>query len=597
MIRIAFLIGLTVCGSTIARATLPVPATSLQRHGNKASPFDGLRWEGDTPRVLVGETWYVPLEIDSADVDDVLAFCETTWPGQMKKRFGEDLVEALLKMGHDPGPTVDLRLEPAGGGDEVTLEGVSMTREKRQRIRDGSSGRSREERAPAGPAVVSRAEARKDLEEFQERLEDQFAYLELSGIDLDGELRDLEKELPAQVDVTDLAEELNELLMRFGDGHASVSAPDGRRPTSYLPFLMDSAAGGVVAFQSNRSALMDPDRPFVRSIDGRPLEDWLEAVRPGIVAGSLQLVRHRSLRALRDINPARMHLGLEWNAPVRLELSDAPSQEPGTDGGNVKVHFLALAGRRPLYGDWPQTRSRLIEGSEDSGATNGIGYLRLPEMDDDLVGELRRWMSTFKGADALIVDVRGNGGGRRGLLLALAGYLVDEPVVGNVAAYRTSKRFDRDHLGGSRYMYRAGDDHWTKAQSKAIARFAATFEPEWSLPEGFSEWHYLVLDKTGGARRVPFRRAGRRSLGSRLLQRDGHLPRRTRGARERHSPRSSERWRECSFPRIRTAAYGNQGPLCFDGVVSAQRAALRRPRGRSRRRSRAGPARPRAGWR
>ena len=32
---------------------------------------------------------------------------------------------------------------------------------------------------------------------------------------------------------------------------------------------------------------------------------------------------------------------------------------------------------------------------------------------------------------------------------------------------------------------------------RAIDVAARRFEPEWTLPDGFSEWHYLVLDRTG----------------------------------------------------------------------------------------------------
>ena len=55
-----------------------------------------------------------------------------------------------------------------------------------------------------------------------------------------------------------------------------------------------------------------------------------------------------------------------------------------------------------------------------------------------------------------IGDVRGNGGGTREPLRALGGYLIGpkEPaVVGNIAQYRLSPRFDEDHLE-ARYMQR-----------------------------------------------------------------------------------------------------------------------------------------------
>jgi C-terminal processing protease CtpA/Prc len=97
------------------------------------------------------------------------------------------------------------------------------------------------------------------------------------------------------------------------------------------------------------------------------------------------------------------------------------------------------------------------------------------------------------------VDVRGNGGGSREALLVLAGYLIgpEEPaLVGNVCAFRLAAGFDDDHLE-SRYAYPADSPDWSDRQRAAIDALLPSFEPEWALPEGFSAWHLMVLDRTG----------------------------------------------------------------------------------------------------
>ena len=48
-------------------------------------------------------------------------------------------------------------------------------------------------------------------------------------------------------------------------------------------------------------------------------------------------------------------------------------------------------------------------------------------------------------------------------------------------------------------MYRQDDKRWTDAQRDSVDAFAEGFVPEWDEEEGFSEWHYLVLDRTGHA--------------------------------------------------------------------------------------------------
>ncbi len=46
----------------------------------------------------------------------------------------------------------------------------------------------------------------------------------------------------------------------------------------------------------------------------------------------------------------------------------------------------------------------------------------------------------------------------------------------------------------ARYLYPVSSGHWSAVERDAIAGFADSFVPEWSLPHGeFSEWHYFVI--------------------------------------------------------------------------------------------------------
>ena len=150
-----------------------------------------------------------------------------------------------------------------------------------------------------------------------------------------------------------------------------------------------------------------------------------------------------------------------------------------------------MSADRPIYGDWPRRESGIID--------ENIGYLRIEKMDDRLIPHIETSMDNFRDTDGLIIDVRGNGGGTRLPLIVLAGYLLspdEEPWIGNVARYRLSDRFGRSHLN-ARYMYRADDPRWSDTQRAVIKALADTFKPEWDHAEGFSDWHYLVLDRTG----------------------------------------------------------------------------------------------------
>ena len=454
----------------------------------KSSPFDGLRWSGDQPEVQVAGTWYKPVAIDGIGVDEILAIADTWSPGR-EKRFAEDLVPILVRLKWKGDEKVDLDLRSLKDGSAVRLEGVEMTRAKRQALwASRNASESSGVRQPTPPARISVKAARADIEAFGAGLKDQFAYLGLGEVDLDRELAQIRDGLTGdQADILELRLELHRLLMRFGDGHAQIRSnlPLGQPGDKYMPFLLIESSAGVVAVLPDRSALVEPDAPVVRAVDGKTMDEWVELARPYVANGSPQLVRRRALGDMRRIDWLRRVLGAETGAPLKVTFSSV-------DGSETVERELELSSRRPTYGPWPRSRSTILDGD--------IGYLRIVQMDGD-VDELREAMEEFVDTKGLIVDVRGNGGGTRELLLALGGYLIGpkEPaVVGNIAQYRLSRRFDEDHLE-ARYMHRVGWDGWNDRQRKAIEAAAAAFKPEWQPVGEFSAWHYLVLDRSGHA--------------------------------------------------------------------------------------------------
>lgn len=70
---------------------------------------------------------------------------------------------------------------------------------------------------------------------------------------------------------------------------------------------------------------------------------------------------------------------------------------------------------RPIYGTWPRHNSSILD--------ENIGYLRIERMDGRLLPHIRASMEAFRNTQGLIIDLRGNGGGSRELLIAIAGYL------------------------------------------------------------------------------------------------------------------------------------------------------------------------------
>ena len=105
--------------------------------------------------------------------------------------------------------------------------------------------------------------------------------------------RAAEKELDDEVTPGEFGVILTKLMARFGDGHARVRAdPRMLMPGGHSPFLLGDCGDGMVAvFSPDRRELLDNNYPYLKSIDARPLDEWLAAAAPFVTDGSPQFVR------------------------------------------------------------------------------------------------------------------------------------------------------------------------------------------------------------------------------------------------------------------------------------------------------------------
>src|SRR5690606_20539732 len=98
------------------------------------SPFSAVRWQGSRPEVEVEGEWLL-VSLDGIPADQIVAFSQRTYGDEWQKRFEEDLVELLSRMGHPPGDTVQLEVQSLTTGDTHVLEQVPMTSENRRKIK------------------------------------------------------------------------------------------------------------------------------------------------------------------------------------------------------------------------------------------------------------------------------------------------------------------------------------------------------------------------------------------------------------------------------------------------------------------------------
>lgn len=475
----------------------PAAAQDVSRDGPAISPFRGMRPQGGGLEVQVdGDTWFALESLNGIATATLLReshrLCGPNW----WKRLTEDLPALLEAMGHDVPPAADLELRDLGTGRVFARRGVPMTHANRRRLWEANQHL----RVATAPAVAQRelaaADAHADLAELRALLDERWSYRGLRDVDLDALVVSALRRLGSgTVALPDLCAEVERILLACGDGHSRVGPGQVAPAEAFLPFLVQRTEGGHAAFRADRGGLLDPLRPFVVAIDGEPLERWLLAARARTAKGSPAMRDRQAERGLRELAPLRSALGL---APAdRVAVTLRGSGEPRT-------LELGLARAKPLYGEWPRSRSRLLGGD--------VGYLRIEAMDDApaFLDGIDEAMQAFRTTRGLIVDVRGNGGGSRDALRRLFPYLLgagEGPQVVNVARVLLDPEGGQgEGLLEDRGMHPTGWDGWTDAQRAAVAGFAAGFRPAWTPPRGerFSAPHYLVLDRSDNARAFPY---------------------------------------------------------------------------------------------
>ena len=137
---------LLIAGLCVAAvAALSVAAHFFGQEGvyPKRAPYSAIRWEGDKPVVRIGDEWLELVSIDGIAAEDIVAFSRRTYGNLWQKRFEEDLVDVLSRMGHEPDDSVRLVVRSLGSSETRTLEDVPMTEANRRAIRAAAQARER----------------------------------------------------------------------------------------------------------------------------------------------------------------------------------------------------------------------------------------------------------------------------------------------------------------------------------------------------------------------------------------------------------------------------------------------------------------------
>jgi hypothetical protein len=281
---------------------------AAQREYARVSPFTDLEVVGDVARVTYQDKTYELVSVEGVAIEKIIAFCRAEYERKWEERLATDLVEVMAALNKPIGPTARLVLRDAGTGNVTTVGRAVMTRENREAARQALMDRPWKRITPD--------QMREAVDALGTAMEQRWSYLAPSRFDHRPVLADVRQRIDRGITIGEFLVELQRIVAGGIDGHAEVRDWERFLPPGQLPFLVDSSGDRFVAFRPNRDGFLSDGHPYIESIDGRVIAEWLRAVSAFIADGSPQYVRQHGLRILRSIQFLRKKLGVPQGPDV-----------------------------------------------------------------------------------------------------------------------------------------------------------------------------------------------------------------------------------------------------------------------------------------
>lgn len=302
---------------------------------------------------------------------------------------------------------------------------------------------------------------------------------------------------------------LAKTIGKIGDRHSYIKDYD-IRDSLYLPIAFAPYKDKVIVVDYVRDSktykFWNSEFPYLHAINNIPINKILPEVLVGDVLAPKDAYATNAIRELRDIETIFRTLNIKLPNPLPITLAN--------EEGHKKVLHIQLVdvkNRARLWDERFYSKTFRVKEEQYNDSAfierffslkNNIGYIQIGDMLEKestpaFFKFLNNFMTKAKQTDALIIDVRDNGGGTRDLIQELAGYFMhpDSVYVVNATKQRgklplSSELKEQLH---SRYLF-SRDELDTREQN-AVDKFMATFKPMYNLSaEKFSAYHYYILN-------------------------------------------------------------------------------------------------------
>jgi len=351
-----------------------------------------------------------------------------------------------------------------------------------------------------------------DIEYLDKFISEYSSYSGLNGYDYKNKLDSFLKYNDNKViDKNEFGLFLTKVIGRIGDRHAYLKGYDFPN-TKFFPFAFAPHKGRVLVLkyvESNRNYdFVYSEYPVLKSIDGIPVDDLLPQILPEETLAPESAYFTRAVRKLRDIEEVFSQLGKEITTPLKITLSNNKEDRDTT----IQV---PLVNKKKKINKWDEKFYRqFFHLSEEDfnqkevivelfNFEDSIGYFRIPDMvSRDEAPELYLYFNQFmrqieNKSQALIIDVRSNGGGVRDLIYELAGYFVhpDSIYVVNAVRQRGELPLNEDFKQDLHNRYLFAAEELDGREEMAVKKFNSVFEPIYDLDNTkYSQFHFAILN-------------------------------------------------------------------------------------------------------
>ena len=483
------------------------------------TPFTDITFKNNKVFVEIDAKKYELLGAEDQSIEKIQTFAKKKYADKWQHRISDDYILLMKDMGHWAFFSTNLQLKDAQGNrieksvslseeNRVTKRQNVMSRQKvhrkyttqipdllkyiTQRI-DGYQPKENTQKPIKGlfeynfqlpmNSWIPKDFAIEDLEVFEYQLKNTYSYANLKGVDYTLAIDAIIADLQTGISKRDLGIQIKRLLALFGDGHSRISRSSLKIDSLFLPFEIQEIDEKHIAVAKNK--IFNKDYPEILNIDGFSITSLQAKAGEMVAKGSPQLYELGSLTYLSYYGFLQNQLNIKNSIP-KIQFTN------GKDTITTKVSLIGKKQRRELA-DHKESHHKLL--------ANNIGYIYLHKMEEkeEYLKWLKNTMEEFKSTKALIIDIRGNGGGSRKPIYTLLPYFITSPKVININALRINKNLDPnidEPIGEleKRMAYPEKSTHWTVQEHKAITDFKNSFNPEWKFDRNkFSKWHYSVV--------------------------------------------------------------------------------------------------------